>query len=76
MLQTYKSLFSLDDSMAEIKTREDVFDYLRKVSEQARLIQPLSSAYFLEETGALKVFSGSCTTSTHSFFLRLNSPEI
>jgi hypothetical protein len=58
LLNTYKSLFSLDDSLAEIKTREDVSDYLRVVSERARLIQPLSSAYFLEESAELKILSG------------------
>jgi hypothetical protein len=76
LLNTYKSLFSLDDSLAEIQTRDALFDYLREVSKQARLIQPLSSAYFVEETGQLKVVSGVCTASTRSVFLALNSPEM
>jgi len=58
LLNTYRSLFSLDDSLAEIKTRDDLFDYLRTVSKQARQIQPLSSAYFVEESGELKILSG------------------
>jgi hypothetical protein len=66
LLNTYKSLFSLDDSLAEIQTRDALFDYLREVSKQARLIQPISSAYFLEEIGQLKVVSGVCTASTYT----------
>ena len=58
LLNTYKSLFSLDDSLAEIKTLASLSDYLKTVSKQARLIQPLSSAYFVEETGQLKILSG------------------
>jgi hypothetical protein len=73
LLNTYKSLFSLDDSLAEIQTRDALFDYLREVSKQARLIQPLSSAYFVEEMGQLKVVSGVCMRSV---FLALNSPEM
>jgi hypothetical protein len=76
LLNTYKSLFSLDDSLAEIQTRDALFDYLREVSKQARLIQPLSSAYFVEDISQLKVVSGVCTSSTHSVFLSLNSPEM
>ena len=58
LMNTYKSLFSLDDSLAEIKTIGDLSDYLKTVSKQARLIQPLSSVYFGEETGQLKILSG------------------
>ena len=76
LLNTYKSLFSLDDSLAEIQTRDSLFDYLREVSKQARLIQPLSSEYFVEDISQLKVISGVCTASTHSVFLALNSPEM
>ena len=76
LLNTYKSLFSLDDSLAEIQTRDALFDYLREVSKQARLIQPLSSEYFVEDISQLKVISGVCTASTHSVFLTLNSPEM
>ena len=76
LLNTYKSLFSLDDSLAEIQTREALFDYLRKVSKQARLILPLSSEYFGEDISQLKILSGVCTASKHSVFLALNSPEM
>ena len=34
ILNTYKSLFGLDDSLAEIKTRDALFDYLKMVSAQ------------------------------------------
>jgi hypothetical protein len=69
-------LFSLDDSLAEIKTRGDLLDYLGAVFHQALLIQPLSSAYFVEETGQLKILSGLCTASTHPVFLRQNPREM
>ena len=55
---TYSSVFSLDDSLADIKTKDDLFEYLGVVSEQARLVQPLSSAYFVEQKGELKLLSG------------------
>ncbi|MFN9943079.1 MAG: hypothetical protein ACK56I_26780, partial [bacterium] len=58
LLNTYKSLFSLDDSLAKIKTRGHLLEYLGAVFNQALLIQPLSSAYFVEETGQLKILSG------------------
>jgi hypothetical protein len=44
LLNTYKILFSLDDSLAQIKTLGDLSDYLKTVSKQARLIQPLENA--------------------------------
>lgn len=62
LLNTYKSLFSLDDSLAEIKTIDDLFEYLRLVSSQSRLIQPTSSEYFIETSGELKILKG-----VHSF---------
>ena len=55
LLNTYKSLFQLDDSLAEIKTINDLFAYLRMVSVQSRLIQPTSSEYFVETAGELKL---------------------
>ena len=57
---TYTSVFSLDDSLADIKTIGDLFEYLGVVSERARLVQPLSSAYFVEQKGELKVLAGMC----------------
>jgi hypothetical protein len=59
LLNTYKSLFSLDDSLADVKTSNDLMEYLSMISQQARLIQPVSSAYFVEESGGeLKILSG------------------
>lgn len=58
LLNTYKSLFSLDDSLADIKTINDLFEYLRMVSSQSRLIQPTSSEYFVETSGELKILKG------------------
>ena len=55
---TYTSVFSLDDSLADIKTIGDLFEYLGVVSERARLVQPLSSSYFVERQGELKILSG------------------
>ena len=51
-------MFSLDDSLADIKTIGDLFEYLGVVSERARLVQPLSSSYFVEKKGELKVLEG------------------
>ena len=62
-------MFSLDDSLADIKTIGDLFEYLGVVSERARLVQPLSSAYFVEKKGELKVLEGMRpwhSTVTHS----------
>ena len=67
LLNTYKSLFSLGDSLADVKTSNDLMEYLRMVSEQARLIQPVSSAYFVEEAGEVKILSG---------LRRFDKPEI
>jgi len=58
LLNTYKSLFSLDDSLAEIKTRADLLEYFGDVSSRARDLQPTSSSYFVEETGEVKLLSG------------------
>ena len=58
LLHTYKSLFQLDDSLAEIKTIDDLFEYLRLVSDQSRLIMPTSSVYFAETSGELSVMRG------------------
>ena len=63
LLQTYKSLFHLDDSLADIKTNDDLFDYPRHISSQAQLIQPLSSHYFVEESSELKVMQGIASFS-------------
>jgi len=58
LLSTYKSLFHLDDSLAEIKTIDNLFDYLRLVSEKSRIIMPTSSVYFAETGGELTVMRG------------------
>ena len=59
LLSTYASLFELGDSLADIKTRADLFDYLRMVSARARDLQPSSSSYLVEETGEVKLLAGS-----------------
>ena len=59
LLKTYKRIFSLNDEyLHDIKTTDDVFEYLREVSKQSRLLQPLSSQYFIEETGDIKILKG------------------
>ena len=58
LLSTYKSLFALDDSLAEIKTRNKLLEYLQNVVAQARKLQPTSSEYFVEQTAEIKLFSG------------------
>ena len=57
---TYTSVFSLDDSLADIKTNGDLFEYLGVVSERARLVQPTSSVYLVEQKGELKLLTGMC----------------
>jgi hypothetical protein len=58
LLKTYKSLFFLDDSLADIKTQDSLLEYFRTVSQQSRLLQPASSVYFNEDerAGTVKVF--------------------
>jgi hypothetical protein len=34
LMKSYSTIFSLDDSLADIKTTDDLFDYLRHVSSQ------------------------------------------
>ena len=58
LLNTYRSLFLLDDSLADIKTRGDLLEYLGHVSSRARDLQPTSSPYFVEETAEVKLLSG------------------
>ena len=59
LLNTYKSIFILnDEDLHHKKTPDDFFDYLGELSKQARLLQPLSSEYFIEETGEKKIMQG------------------
>jgi hypothetical protein len=58
LLQTYKQMFYLDDSLSEIKTMEQLHEYLQTVSGQARALQPLSDYYFAEPGGEIRVFEG------------------
>lgn len=62
LLSTYASLFELGDSLADIKTRAELFDYLRMVSARARDLQPSSSSYLVEETGEVKLLAGTSPT--------------
>ena len=59
LLSTYASLFELGDSLADIKTRAVLFDYLRMVSARARDLQPSSSSYLVEETAEVKLLAGA-----------------
>ncbi len=58
LLRTFKQVFYLDDSLSEIKTLKDLQGYMRTVTEQARLLQPLSDYYFKEPEGEIRVFEG------------------
>jgi hypothetical protein len=58
LLRTFQQVFYLDDSLSEIKTLKDLQGYLRTVTEQARLLQPLSDYYFKEPEGEIRVFEG------------------
>jgi hypothetical protein len=59
LLNTYKSIFLLnDEDLYNKKSNEDFFFYLVELSKQARLLQPLSSEYFIEETGEMKIMQG------------------
>ena len=63
LLSTYASLFELGDELADIKTRQNLFDYLRMVSARARDLQPSSSSYLVEETGEVKLLAGASYSS-------------
>jgi len=61
LLNTYTSIFDLgDENLARIKMPDDLFSYhdLKDVSVASRLLLPLSSANFVEETGEMKVLQG------------------
>jgi hypothetical protein len=58
LLHTFKSIWYLDDALAGIKTLQDLQDYLRTVNSRSRMLQPLSSDYFSEHDGEVKIFSG------------------
>jgi hypothetical protein len=58
LLRTYKDVFSLDDSLADIKTLDSLQNYLRTVSERGRLLQPVSDYYFQQPEGEIRVFEG------------------
>lgn len=58
LMQTFQSVLSLDDSLAEIKTLDDLQGYMAQLSRQCRLLQPLSTAYFSEHDGEVKLYDG------------------
>lgn len=45
-----------DESLGELRTAEAFWDYLKDVSKNSRSLMPKSSAYFVEQTGYLKVW--------------------
>ena len=59
LLQTYSTVFALNDkSLSAIKTPDQFFEYLHFVSSESRVMQPLSSKYFVEQTGEMKILAG------------------
>jgi hypothetical protein len=71
LLRTFKEVFYLDDSLSEIKTLEDLQGYLRTVTEQARLLQPVSDYYFKEPEGEIRVFEGVTEGWTNPLVLNI-----
>jgi hypothetical protein len=45
LLNTFKSIFYLDDSLADIKTLDDLRDYMSTLGARSRILQPISSQY-------------------------------
>ena len=45
-------------SISGIKTPEQFSEYLKTVSQNARLVMPTSSNYFVEQAGDVKIFNG------------------
>jgi hypothetical protein len=45
-------------SISGIKTPEQFSKYLKAVSQNARLVMPTSSNYFVEQAGDVKIFNG------------------
>jgi hypothetical protein len=76
LLRTFKQVFYLDNSMSEIKTLKDLQGYLRTVTGQARLLQPVSDYYFKESEGEIRVFEGVTEGWTKPLWGRLQRPEI
>ena len=58
LLNTYQKLFQLDDSLADITTASELKEFLQMVSKQSRQLMPISSEYFVEDEGEIKVFQG------------------
>ncbi len=59
LLNSYKSLFNLDpDFLDGIRTQDELFEYIGEISKQSRVLQPLSSEYFVDDTGEMKIWSG------------------
>jgi hypothetical protein len=38
LMKSYSTIFSLDDSLADIKTTDDLFDYLNHISSQVCIL--------------------------------------
>jgi hypothetical protein len=59
LLNSYKSFFHLtDDYLKEIKTQDQLYEYIEDISKQSRMLLPLSSVYFVEDTGEMKLLQG------------------
>ena len=59
LLQTFKTVFLLDDSLADIKTLRAFKDYMKTLNQQTRLLMPLSTEYFSEHGGEIRIFEGT-----------------
>ena len=58
LMQTFKTVFLLDDSLADIKTIHGLRGYLQTISARSRLLMPLSMEYFSEQEGEIRIFEG------------------
>ena len=59
LLQTFKTVFLLDDSLADIKTLRAFKEYMKTLNQQTRLLMPLSTEYFSEHDGEIRIFEGT-----------------
>jgi hypothetical protein len=81
LLHVYKSVFNLDDSLADIATIDDLQDYVGSVSRQSHSLQQLSSLYFFDSKGEVLLLPGvrdldkPITLNLHSLKADIDVPE-
>ena len=56
--ESFKSLFALNESLADIKTQNGLRDFMVNVSKQSQLLMPLSNEYFSTKEGQVLIFEG------------------